>query len=45
LVNFNFYNESRNFKPSTLTLDLFNGTTSFVATETKFEELNDIQYE
>lgn len=45
LIDFYFDNQDRNFIPTTLKLDLFNGKTSFVATEAKFTELTDISYE
>ena len=45
LIQFFFDAELRNFIPTTLTLDLFNGKTTFVATEAKFSELTDISYE
>ena len=45
LVGFYFDNTDRNFIPTKLSLDLFNGKTSFVATEAKFNELTDIIYE
>jgi len=45
LIDFYFDNQDRNFIPTTLKLDLFNGKTSFVATEAKFTELTDITYE
>ncbi len=45
LIDFYFDNNDRNFIPTTLKLDLFNGKTSFVATEAKFTELTDITYE
>jgi hypothetical protein len=45
LIDFYFDNQDRNFIPTTLKLDLFNGKTSFVANEAKFTELTDITYE
>lgn len=45
LIDFYFENNDRNFIPTKLTLDLFAGKTSFVATEAKFTELIDITYE
>ncbi len=45
LIEFYFDNDLRNFIPTTLNLDLFNGKTTFVATEAKFTELTDISYE
>jgi len=45
LIKFYFDDQDRNFIPTTLKLDLFNGKTSFVATEAKFTELTDISYE
>lgn len=45
LLNFYFDNESRDFIPTRLTLDLFNGKTNVTATEAKFVELEDITYE
>jgi hypothetical protein len=45
LLNFYFENQSRDFIPTRLTLDLFNGKTNVTATEAKFVELEDINYE
>jgi hypothetical protein len=45
LIDFYFNNEDKVFIPTTLNLDLFAGKTKFVATEAKFTELTDIQYE
>jgi hypothetical protein len=45
LIDFYFNNEDKVFIPTTLNLDLFAGKTKFIATEAKFTELTDIQYE
>lgn len=45
LIEFYYDFSVRNFIPTTLTLDLSSGKTSFIATEAKFEELTDIVYE
>jgi len=45
LIDFYFDDNNRNFIPTKLTLNLFNGKTTFVATEAKFTELTDISYE
>lgn len=45
LIGFYFDDDDRNFIPTTLNLDLFGGKTSFVATEAKFTEFNDLNYE
>jgi len=45
LIDFYFDNNDRNFIPTKLTLNLFKGKTTFVATEAKFTELTDISYE
>ena len=45
LIGFEFNDEDKIFIPTTMNLDLFNGKTSFVATENKFVELTDISYE
>jgi hypothetical protein len=45
LLNFYFDNESRNFIPTRIDVDLFNAKSNIAATEAKFVELEDITYE
>jgi len=45
LIDFYFDNEDKNFIPTRLQLDLFNGKTTFIATEAKYVEFEDISYE
>jgi hypothetical protein len=45
LIEFYFADQDRVFIPTKLSLNLFAGKTSFIATESKFVELSDISYE
>jgi hypothetical protein len=45
LIEFYFADQDRVFIPTKLSLNLFSGKTSFIATESKFVELSDISYE
>jgi hypothetical protein len=45
LIEFYFDNNNKEFIPSRLNLDMFNGKTTFTSTEAKYVELNDITYE
>jgi hypothetical protein len=45
LVSFLYNGQNKKFIPTTLTLDLFEGKTIVTATEAKFVELTDINYE
>jgi hypothetical protein len=42
---FYFDGEDRNFIPTTLKLDLYNGKTSFVGTEGVYKEFTDLIFE
>jgi hypothetical protein len=45
LIEFYFDNQDKKFIPTRLQLDLFNGKTTFIATEAKYVEFEDISYE
>jgi len=45
LYSFFYADEDRNFIPTTLTLDLFNGKTQFISTENKYQEITEVSYE